>query len=162
MGIGGALCALLIFTGCKPTEKNYRSAYEIALQKKEKEKAAADPEEEGMIRTDAPRTEKYNGTQIRTLNEHLLVEGKTPVSQPLNVAVCLFKMPTNARAGAAAFVKEGYKGFAAKSYGDRWFLIIGSADSMEEAVKLADKFKKKHPDYPYIGLDGAPVIIRQY
>lgn len=160
--LGGALCFLPALVGCKPSEKNYKSAYEVALQKKERDKAAADPEEEGMIREGAPRRQQYNGEEIQTLSEHLLREGKEPVTTKVNVAVGLFKMPTNARSGAATFAAEGFPAFAAKSYGDRWFIILGGFDNMDEAVKLAARFKRKYPDYPYIGLDGAPAMVRNY
>ena len=61
MLLGMALAAVVL-TGCKPTEKNYRAAYDAAVSKREKvnESLAAD----GLISEDAPRKQMIDGEEF--------------------------------------------------------------------------------------------------
>lgn len=157
--IGIGVGSLLILAGCKPTEKNYKAAYEIAQGKKDKAKAEEDPEEAGMIRVGQPRTQVVNGEEVGVLNEYLSVD-KGVERKSVNVVVAQLKMPTNAKSGAENLCKMGYKAFAAQGQGDRWFVVAGSFDTMQEGLDFIKKFRTRNPEYPYIGLSGAPIIVR--
>lgn len=148
----------IALTACKPTEKNYRSAYDVAVNKREKaaEALAAD----GLVAEDAPRSQVVGGDTLYFVNEVLKVDdGSTPL-KALNVAVGVFKMNTNARSGALALKDKGYDARAARALGDKWYILAGSFDTMDETRAFLKRFRKENPQYPYIGLSGKPVIIR--
>ncbi|MDE7115737.1 MAG: hypothetical protein K2O56_04850 [Muribaculaceae bacterium] len=151
--------AALVLASCKPTEKNYREAYDVAVSKREKsaESLAAD----GLVSEDAPRSKVVDGDTLYFVNEILRVDdGASPLKQ-LNVAVAVFKMNTNARAGASMLSEKGYDARAARAMEDKWYIIAGSFDSMDDTRAFIDRFRKENPSYPYIGLGGNPVIIRR-
>lgn len=150
-----SLLGALAFTGCKPTEKNYRAAYEAAIGKREAEKDAI--KSEGLISEDGPRAVYMDGDTLWFATETLRHDTRL---KPINVAVSRFKMSTNAESGAKALQQQGFDSYAVKAYGDKWFIIGGSFDSLDSAREFMTTFKKKNPTYPYIGLDGHPVIIR--
>lgn len=153
----GVALAAVVLTGCKPTEKNYKAAYDAAVSKREKanESLAAD----GLISEDGPREHRINGDTYYMLNENLSVAAGEDALKPVNVAVAVFKMPTNARSGAASLKDKGYGARAAQAPGDKWYVIAGSFDSLDDAASFIKGFKTKNPDFQYIGL-GNPVIIR--
>ena len=148
----------IALTACKPTEKNYRSAYDVAVNKREKaaEALAAD----GLVAEDAPRSQVVGGDTLYFVNEVLKVDdGSTPL-KALNVAVGVFKMNTNARSGALALKDKGYDACAARALGDKWYILAGSFDTIDETRAFLKRFREENPQYPYIGLSGKPVIIR--
>lgn len=60
-----AALAAPLFTGCKPTEKNYKAAYDIALKKRQQESGDASDRSEGhrLISDDGPRTIEVAGRE---------------------------------------------------------------------------------------------------
>ncbi len=150
--------ATIVLTSCKPTEKNYRAAYDAAVGKREKvaESLAAD----GLVSEDAPRSRVIDGDTLYFVNEVVKADdGATPLSA-FNVAVGVFKMNTNARSGALAMKEKGYDARAARALGDKWYIIAGSFDNMDDTRAFIKRFRRENPQYPYIGLYGNPVIIR--
>lgn len=156
-----------MLAACKPTEKNYRSAYDIAIGKKqaEQESLAAD----GLIAENAPKPRYIDGDTLYFANEIISVDKdfapfkeSAPVElKGYNVAVGMFKMNTNARAGASALREKGFDAFPVQAMGGKWYIIGGSFDNLDESRTFIKKFKAKNPDYPYIGLNGHPAIIRK-
>lgn len=153
----GMALAAVVLTGCKPTEKNYRAAYDAAVSKREKvnESLAAD----GLISEDAPRKQMIDGEEFYFAVDGVKAEDETVAQRPVKVAVSVFKMPTNARSGAEALRAKGYQACAGKALGDKWYLIAGSFDSVADAAAFIREFKAKNPKFQYIGM-GTPVIIR--
>lgn len=162
----------LALTACKPTEKNYRSAYDAAISKRQAEHDAL--EADGLIAEDAPRPIYMDGDTLYFANEIIEIDtdfaplkngnandSQAPSLKALNVAVGVFKMNTNARSGASALREKGFDAFPVKSLGDKWYIIAGSGANLDEARAIIKDFKKKNPDYPFIGLGGHPVIIRK-
>lgn len=150
----------LVLAGCKPTEDNYKRAYDAAKAKREQANAEAMIPTTGLISDDGPTLKVIDGDSLFVSRERLSVEPKgSNELKTYNVAVGVYKMNTNAKAQAVALSEEGYNAFAARATGERWYAVIGSFDSLAEAQKLISEFKKKHPAYPYIGLPGSPVII---
>lgn len=151
--------AAIALTSCKPTEKNYREAYDVAVSKREKvnESLAAD----GLISEDGPRREIIGGDTLYFVNDVIRHEdGNTPF-KALNVAVAVFNMNTNARSGAASLKGKGYDAQAARALDDKWYVIAGSFDTMDDTREFITRFIRENPGYPYIGLSGSPVIIRK-
>lgn len=154
-----AAVAAIVLTGCKPTEKNYRAAYDAAINKRQstEDSLAAD----GLISADGPRSRMINGESYYFLTETIKVEDGDDSLKQNNVVVAQFKMPTNARSGANSLREKGYDAKVAKGLGDKWFIVAGSFETLDEAAKFIKEFKSKNNQYSYIGLGvDEPVIIR--
>ncbi|MDE5868848.1 MAG: SPOR domain-containing protein [Muribaculaceae bacterium] len=150
----------LVLAGCKPTEENYKKAYDAAKAKRELANADAMMPTTGLMNDDGISLKVVDGDSIYVSHERLRVDAELKSElKTYSVAVGVYKMNTNAKAQAAALTQEGYKAFASQTTGERWYTILGSFDSLAEAKTLMSEFKKKNPDYPYIGLPGAPVVI---
>ena len=95
---------LLLAAGCKPTEKNYKAAYDVALGKRkavEAEMAEAAGGHE-VISLDGPRRITAGGVEMNMVSEFLRMADKDePLPSPAlryRVAAGRYRMPTNARA----------------------------------------------------------------
>ncbi len=151
---------LLILAGCKPTENNYRQAYDAAKAKRDAANAEAMVPTTGLLNDDGTSLKMVNGDSLFVTRDRLRLDAEMKdVYKTYNVAVGVYKMNTNAKAQAAALREEGYNAHAVMTTGDRWYTVVGYFDSLDEAQAFIKKFKEKHPGYPYIGLPGAPVVI---
>ncbi|MDE6297579.1 MAG: SPOR domain-containing protein, partial [Muribaculaceae bacterium] len=150
----------LTLTACKPTEENYKKAYDAAKAKRELANAEAMMPTTGLLSDDGISLKVVDGDSIFVSHERLRVDPELKSElKTYSVAVGVYKMNTNAKAQANSLKQEGYKAFASQTTGERWYTILGSFDKLEEAKKLIFEFKKKNPDYPYIGLPNSPVVI---
>lgn len=150
----------IVVSSCKPTENNYRQAYDAAKAKREAANAEAMVPTTGLLSDDGTSLKIVNGDSLFVSNDRLRREpAMTDVMKRYNVAVGVYKMNTNAKAQAAALTEKGYNAHAVMTTGDRWYTIAGCFDTIEEAQAFIKEFKKKNPGYPYIGLPGSPVVI---
>lgn len=146
----------MVFIGCKPTEKNYREAYDVAIAKKQQ--SEDELAKDGLVSADAPKMRIVQGDTIYFKNALLQIKMDASIKE-FNVVVDEFKMQTNAKSGAALLKEKGYDSFAVKSTGGRWFVVAGSVNNLDEARAIIKRFRKDFPSYPYIGV-GKPVIIQ--
>lgn len=150
----------LLLAGCKPTEKNYKAAYDAAVAKREKANSDGVLPADGLLQDDGPRKQKIAGEDLYVLNERTNPLNAENEVKKYSVAVAVFKMPTNAKSGAESLRGRGYKAFAVRARGDRYYIFAGSFDNEAEAKECYLKFKKDFPDYSYIGLPDSPVVVR--
>lgn len=164
---------LSICVSCKPTENNYKSAYDIARGQKEKEQqqdAELGIPAEGFIPEDGPRKENA-GEAILNVKamplKYVEVDGdnkekSNSIPQHLhrwNVAVSKYKMSTNAFAQINQLRKSGINAVCAKSNDDYLYVVALTCDDKQNAETFMLDFIKKHKKYSYVGLDGAPLLI---
>ena len=149
--------AAMVLAGCKPTEKNYRAAYDAAVGKRQAEQAALAAD--GLISEDAPRPMYMDGDTIYFSNDIVKADHEM---KAVNVAVAMFKMSTNARSGAKALQEAGFDAFPAQAVGDKWYVIAGTFEDLPAARTFIKDFAAKNPGYPYIGLNDHPAIIRKF
>lgn len=155
-----AAMAALIFVGCKPTEKNYKAAYDAAVAKRAVAAAEQMRPATGLLSDDGPALRIYDGDSVFVAREHLVPLDSAALRGHWAVAIGVFKMDTNAKASAAAIRSRGFRhALAAKTTGGRYYAIASSAATLDSARVSAKEFKAVFPDYPYIGLPGAPVLI---
>ncbi len=145
--------------GCKPTEKNYKAAYDAAIAKREKANSDGLLPADGLLHDDGPKKQDIAGESL-----YVLVERTNPLEsggevKGYSVAVAMFKMPTNAKSGAESLKEKGYDAFAVRAKGDKYFILAGSYATAMEAKECYLKFIKDFPEYSYIGLPGSPVIL---
>lgn len=155
------LCLTLILSACKPTENNYRQAYEAAQAKKKKADNDADFDISRMIRDDLPRREKIDGDSAYIRREHLMIYGDD-ASRSLprcNVAVAAFRMRSNAEAMAQRLrSEEKLDAFIIRDRNELLYVIANSAPTLPEAIKKMREFISAHPNFVYVGLPQEPVI----
>ncbi len=158
-----ALGLLLSFASCKPTEQNYKKAYDAAIAKQKASQYDADLglDLAALTPDDAPLTAAVGegNVMVKTLAIRILGDENT-VPPQYNVCVGIYKMPTNAKAHAEALRSQGYEAFVMVDGEDNYHTIARSFDSWDEAAAFATEFKSVRKDEKYIGLKGAPVIER--
>lgn len=155
----GILCAA---TGCKPSEKNYKAAYDATLRKREAAKKMEQEIAPGveLVYENAPARQTVEGMEVyvKTLHLRCLEKGEQ-LPKPFMVAVGMYNLPTNARSQVADLKAEGYSGAVAMiDMQSRYFAMAASFDSLAEAARFVKTFQEKHPSMPYVGLEGSPVI----
>ncbi len=160
-----AACGLLLI-GCKPTEKNYQAAYEVA-QNKKKAEAAADPDmalpATGLQRLDAPRTVEVDGENLNVKHIFIKYAGKdeAPAMEKYNVAVGKYKMPTNALAQSEDLVTAKYNAFPVEGNDGYFYVIGGTFENLNDVAAFVKAYKKSHASSQLVGLDGEPLVIEK-
>ena len=155
------LLAAIVLTGCKPTEKGYKSAYDLAKGKREA--VAADlgvnlPE--GTLQdVDGAQLKEIDGVKVYVLNQRITpIEESQLLHGSYNVVVGKYKMNTNCVSQANALKAQGFDAFAAKDTEGMFYTVAGSFTSLSDAVKFYQNYQKDK-DRVYVGLPSAPVII---
>lgn len=158
------ICALclgaMMLGGCKTTERNYKQAYDIAIQKRQKEATDTDLQTEGFVRDGAPKKVAADDGEIYVLV--LRMQAQKPVETPLkdwNVAVAAYKMAGNAHSQAEGLQLEGYKGARVVLSSDTYYVIAAGFDSKDEASRFIRDYRKRYPDVNYIGLQEGPTVL---
>lgn len=157
-----AVAGMSLLSACKPTEKNYRAAYDAAVAKRQAAEAEAMLPASGLISADGPQMRVVEGDTLFVESLRLRSDSAAWHQPAMAIAVSLYKMPTNARSAAAMLRDKGFRdAVAARATGDRWYVLAGGTESLKEAREFVKNFKKDMKEFPYIGLPGAPVIIRR-
>ncbi len=155
----------MTIVGCKPTEKNYKSAYDAAVSKRQaSETLDADLGIPGvkLQQVDGPATKVVNGDTVYVAVQHLkFVDGEEHEMHRYNVAVSAYKMKTNCAALVSDLFSKGYQAFGVQDPEGMFYVIAGSFDSLEEAATFDKSFQTKEKKHVYSGLPSAPVIIER-
>lgn len=161
--LAAAAIAIFVATGCKPTEKNYQSAYDKALaaSQRKMEKETESVNGQRMESLNGPRIEVVNGDTL-----YVSTDRTTPFETTIDkekgrtgVAVALYKMPTNARRHAET-LRETYPGALVAHDGkDNYYVVVAVVKTWPEAAEAIREFKTSHPDYRYIGLPLGPMNV---
>lgn len=152
---------LIIATGCKPTEKNYREAYETAQNaRRAVMQADADLGIPHLNAVDGPRRQAIGADSAFVRREALTLVGQGPAEglMPYNVAVGKYKMRANALGDTEALRSNGYDAFVLADGKGEFYAVAVSCQSLNEAVGALRKFMSDHPGRPYVGLPSEPVI----
>lgn len=155
-----AVAMLTVFSGCKPTEKGYKSAYDAALNKRHAQEQDANlPDGSRLMDVDGPQLKVVKGVQVYVLSEFLKnVDADGIMPSKYNVAVGCYKMPTNGKAQAENLRAKGLDAFCAKTGDNKFYTIAGSFTTIDEAIELYKKFADDK-NATFVGLPNAPVII---
>lgn len=157
-----AVVGIIGFSGCKPTEKNYKAAYDAALAKRQVEQNDPDMNlpVSGYQMMDSPQVRRvgdkdyyYQFVRLKPLVDSVKMSA-------YNVAVAVYKMPTNCEAQVSDLRGAGYDSFGAKSADDRYYVLVGSYPDMESAAAEIDNYVKNNKNGVYVGLPESPVILQ--
>lgn len=162
--IPAIVLACLATAGCKPTENNYKEAYDVAQQKRKA--AATDPDmvlpAGALKQIGDPMQTVVNGDTVSVAAEHLKFEGGLEgVMKKWNVAVAKYKMPTNCASQTSDLFSEGYQAFYVLNREGYYYVIAGSFDSIGEAQAFAKQYSARHKASSFVGLSGAPLLIEK-
>lgn len=159
------MCLMALAAACKPTEKNYRQAYEAAKAKREYVDPDADLMMGGHKLLDEESSNwKVLGTdtlEIRHFYMKPVGVEKWPNEGPYRLAVAMFKMNTNANSLLADIKKRTTQHpVVATDSKDRHYIIAGSATSIDSLAQVLATFKKENPGFSFIGMTPEkPLII---
>ena len=154
---------LLLLAACKPTEQNYKSAYdkayEAAQQKKEQEAASATGAK--LESLDGPRRDSFDGQEFLVGHEKLKpYETSIPADGlTYGVAISKFRMPTNARRQLDDIIKDYPEAFVATDGNEGFYLVIARVAAIHDAAAPIREFLRSNPSAGFMGLPGAPVVF---
>ena len=155
-----ALVAFLM-VGCKPTEKNYKKAYDIAMNKKKAVADEFDIDVEDLQSVEGARKQQVGDGFVWILPELVKpLEADKPGGEgQMAVVVSKFSMKANAVSQAAALEADCPDAIVCINGKDNFFVSIGRCHDLTEALDIITRFEKKHPEYPFVGLDGNPCVV---
>lgn len=151
-------------TGCKPTEKNYKSAYDAAKAKRDAE--ATDPDMELMLNGHKLDTSEGGNALVDNAGNSypqkalsLVFENEPDGTGDYFLSVSTFSMPTNALALAYDMDAKGDTVTVARDANSNWYVIAGRNEDRVSAAGAASRFVKSHPGFQFIGQDNKPLIL---
>ncbi|MCM1377558.1 MAG: hypothetical protein NC097_04020 [Clostridium sp.] len=154
------IVASMAFAGCKPTEKNYKAAYEAARDKRAAMLHSYDLS--SPLQDDETISIKLiDGDSVWVSHERLELrpaEGDSVPDMHYGVAFSTFKMPTNACAQAADLRAAGHRSYPATDGRGKWYVVADLYPNLPQAAAAAAKFRCENPTYIYVGLP-APVVV---
>lgn len=153
------LAAFVLLPACKPTEKNYREAYDVARHKKTKLTEDPDLDLTGLIADGDPSVQSVAGVDVRVMSIPLktVFSGHSPMRY--NLVVGRYKMRANALSHAERLTAEGADAFVAEDKEEKLYVVYGGYDSPKEIAAKIRSMRENHPDAFYPGLDEGPVVI---
>lgn len=161
--IAAGLLLLCCGAGCKPTEKNYRSAYDVARGKRDRDNRQREELRRDMgIGGDV--MQEVDGAALARVDDrevwvrHVAFPAADSVAT-YAVSIATFRMPANAASLAADMRAEGFGTARAVKGADRHFVIIGESSDTPPAIEIMEKFSSRHPDWQYVGQPGIMLII---
>ena len=148
--------------GCKPTEGNYRSAYDKAYEANKRKNTEATTAVDGtkLEMMDGPNISIVEGDTLYISRERVSpVEAAPSTPGVYGVAIGRYGMPTNARRQVQELSATSPSAFMAKDGDDNYYVIIRTVETLPEARDVIKDFHAAHPGYPSIGLPQGPVVV---
>lgn len=136
-----AVAAMVVLTGCKTTEANYRRAYEMAVKDREDSDPVANTIYESIRREALPAAVvTADGDTLRYKSEHLTVTkdqglDAIPVMKRYCVVTGQFKQQFNAKAMAKRLRDMGYESaFVIQTAEPLYYVVALTTDSPADAT----------------------------
>ena len=143
--IAAIVLAPVMMTSCHSSEKNYREAYEKAVERR---KSGIGAETYAKIEAERQRyTHVINGDSVRMVyvNANVAIDS-TDVVSPFNVVVATFSQRINAKSYRDRLREEcGFKGSYVLYGGPekQYFVVLQGFDDKEQAAALLHDIDKK-------------------
>lgn len=154
---------IILFPACKPTENNYRAAYEAAQGAVErKARQEAESASGGKLEAiDGPRRENFDGETIMVGRRRVKAFETTlpDDGRRVGVAIARYSVPTNARRHLEDVKQEYPEALIATDGTDNYYVMIERVKTIPESVDPIRVYRAKHPDYGYQGLGGEPQVF---
>lgn len=157
-----ALISIFSLASCKPTEKNYKTAYDIAVEKRNRQQSDLEIMSGGakIIRPDEPdkRVIESDTIYLRTLHISAVDPDRSAL-MPFNVVVGAFKMPANAFGQKEGLSAEGYASRVIAGPEGMYYCVAAGFSDLRDAAAFIKNYKKKYPDINYVGLPSGICIF---
>lgn len=153
------LLMVCVLAGCKPSEKNYRAAYDVAVAKRQKDAPDTSAGLGDAVRDDAPARREVDGKTVWVRTEPLSRVDAQGAPAAWNVVVAAYKMTANARSHAERLQAEGYDSSLLKNSDGMIYVVAATPGSLQEAAGFIEEFKGKHKDAVYVGLPEGPTVL---
>lgn len=149
-----------MLAACKPTEKNYKEAYDLALQK---EREGLDEETFAKIKAESEPKWRVIGTdsaqfEIRPFSP-VSGEGAEIPLKPYNVAIGKYKMMTTAVSHRSRLLEKKYPAAILTTPDKEYYVIIAECEKIEDALDVIKSYTKENPEQKYIGLSRPLIAI---
>ncbi len=137
------ICGLV---GCKPSEKNFQAAYDIAIQR---QKEGLSDEIFAMMQKESlPPLYYAGGDSVRMIGVSTVYQYspdtllRMRVPAPYSVAVGKYKMIANARGHADRLVASGLfpAAHVLRSGVPEYYVVLAPSDSLADAARLARQY----------------------
>lgn len=153
---------LTLLSACKPTEKNYKAAYDAAKVKRQE--SLVDRGVTGLLQSDDSYSIRVvGGDSVWVGHDYVSLRNAddtrpSGVDGRYGVAVAAFRMPTNARAMTADLRSAGHGAWTAVDGRGKWYVLADLYPDLQQAASGARSFAADRPSYIYVGLP-APVVM---
>lgn len=141
-----------VLVACKPTEKNYRLAYELAQQKERQ--GLDDDIYEMMVEESLPPYRHTATDSVRVMGEHVIWQytpevvdsGRKINPKEYNLAVGKYSMLTNAKAHADRLASEGWHAVLLRNGEPSYYVIVKMSASLDTIASAARKYSSRYPN----------------
>ena len=146
-----------IAVSCKPTEANYKAAYDIAQEARRADEYTSVA---GFVREGDPVWRKIGADSVLVKQQPLArLEGDSLPIRTFNVAVASYGMKANADGHRKNLDSAGYDARVLRNGDEKYIVIAGQFDSNADLVPFIDSYMKRHKSDMYSGLPGRPVVM---
>lgn len=151
---------LLALASCKPTEKNYKSAYDAAIAKKEKASEDDLIPEGGLLQDDGAKPFVLaDGRNVGFMRAPVKDADENAEPKRYYVVVATFSMHANAAGMAERMKKSKLAPSLLRQTDEKWYVAAAGFDDLSEASDFAAEYLNKHEKEEFIGLDGTLLIL---
>lgn len=156
--------SMIALEGCKTNVANYRSAYDIAKEKRQREDSLLRSVRDEMGMNKETTLEDPDGFRIIKVDERDVWVRNANFSREDSIAVyaaavASFKMPANAASMSDELRGEGFPLTKVGKQGDLYIVVIGSDVTPEHPLNLLDSYIQKYPNVVTIGQPAPGLII---
>lgn len=146
-----ALCAASLFVACKPTEKNYKMAYDRAKEKARQ--GLTDAEYEMMTLNELPGYMHSPTDSVRAFTEGLIWQytpaavdsGRKADPAAFNLAVGKYTMLTNAKAHADRLASDGWRSRIFRTGGAVYYVVVKMSNNLDTVAQAARDYVARYP-----------------
>lgn len=154
---------LLLLGACKPSEKNYRLAYEAARDRERKSNEALGIDAGMLLSVDGAVATAVDGDTIYvqplTVSVAEVPDSTSMGTGDRGVAIARHSMRANAASQLADLAGRNRGMFLARDGEGRWYVMLGRFSADREALQAIRLFGESNPGYPFVGLPGRPVVV---
>lgn len=142
--IAGTLLFSISFVSCKTTEKNYKNAYDIAVQKS---KDGIDEDTYNKIKNESKAPFTVIGSDsVRMKTEFVRINGDNPSElKKFGIVVGQFKQIFNAKSFRDRLRDKKYPAYIVENRESLYYVIVHGFDTETEAAAYLKNIKKNVP-----------------
>lgn len=146
-----AIYAALSLTCCKPTEKNYKLAYDKAMEKARQ--GITEDEYQWMLAESLPRYMHGETDSVRAFPEGIIWQytpeavdsGRKTKPASFNLAVAKYSMLANAKAHADRLAGDGWPSHIFRTGEPVYYVVVKMSDNIDTVAQAAHNYMARYP-----------------